>query len=167
MAEESKNDKYMMCSKCRSKYINDEEHISKDFGYTRLEEIYKTCVRCREKQKVNRKTYYESSKKCREEHKEERREYDQIYGTIRIMCGRCGSEVNKAQSAKHNRTNKCKTKPHPNDIYIVVDGRTYLKGKSPVEGAWHDTHVPYDIHEVKKKETNQFNFILKKRKHVI
>ena len=43
MAEESKDDKYIRCSKCRSKYINDEEHISKDFGYTRLEERCKTC----------------------------------------------------------------------------------------------------------------------------
>ena len=53
MAEESKHDKYIICSKCKSKYINDEEHISNDFGYTRLEERYKTCVRCREKNKVN------------------------------------------------------------------------------------------------------------------
>ena len=49
MAEESKTDKYIICSKCKSKYINDEEHISKYFGYTRLEERYKTCVRCRSK----------------------------------------------------------------------------------------------------------------------
>ena len=58
--------------------------------------------------------------------------------------------MNKAQLAKHNRTNECKTKPHPHDQYIVADGRNYLKGKSPFEGVWHDTHVPYDIHEVKQ-----------------
>ena len=58
MAEESKNDKYVICSKCRCKYINDEENISNDFGYTRLEERYKTCVRCRARNKVNSKTYY-------------------------------------------------------------------------------------------------------------
>ena len=135
MAEESKNDKYVRCSKSRSKYINDEEHISKDFGYTRLEEMYKTCVRCRARNKVNCKTQYdkhkdelnESHKQYREEHKEERREYEKAYGTIRTICECCGSEVNKAQLAKHHRTNKCKTKPHPNDKYIVVDGRAYLK----------------------------------------
>ena len=44
MAEESKNDKYIKCSKCKSRYINDEEHISKDFSYTRIEDIHKTCV---------------------------------------------------------------------------------------------------------------------------
>ena len=36
MTEEDKNDRYTICSKCRSKYINDEEHINNDFGYTRL-----------------------------------------------------------------------------------------------------------------------------------
>ena len=61
MAEESKNDKYIICSKCRSKYINDEEHITKDFGYTRLEERYKTCVRCRARNKINYKTYSEKN----------------------------------------------------------------------------------------------------------
>ena len=35
MAEESKSDKCIICSKRRSEYINDEEHISKYFGYTR------------------------------------------------------------------------------------------------------------------------------------
>ena len=74
MAEESQSDKYIICSKCRSKYINDEEHINTDFGYTRLEERYNTCVRCRARGKVNSKTYYdkhkdklnEYGKKCRE-----------------------------------------------------------------------------------------------------
>ena len=30
----------------------------------------------------------------------------------------------------------------------VIDGRTYLKGKSPFEGVWHDNYIPYDINEV-------------------
>ena len=40
-ARRLENDKYIICSKCKSKYMNDEEHMSKDFGYTRLEERYK------------------------------------------------------------------------------------------------------------------------------
>ena len=59
MTEENSTDKYIICSSCKCKCINDEEHINKDFGYTRLEEIYKTCVRCRARNKVNNKTYYE------------------------------------------------------------------------------------------------------------
>ena len=53
MAEESTNDKYIICSTYRSKYINDEEHTSNDFGYTRLHGIYKTSVRCRSRGTVN------------------------------------------------------------------------------------------------------------------
>ena len=56
MAEENKNDTHIRCSKCKSEYINDEEHISKDFGYTMLEDIYKTWVKCRGRSKVNNKT---------------------------------------------------------------------------------------------------------------
>ena len=32
MTEEGKNDKYIICSKCRSNYINDEDHIYKALG---------------------------------------------------------------------------------------------------------------------------------------
>ena len=77
-----------------------------------------------------------------------------MYGTIINICECCGNEVNKAQLAKHHPTNKCKTKPHPNDEYINIAGRTYLKGKSPFEGVWHETHIPSDIHEVNKQ--NQY-----------
>ena len=57
MTEEGKNDKYIICSKCRPKYINDEEHISNDFGYTRFEMRYKTCVRRRVRNTINCNTY--------------------------------------------------------------------------------------------------------------
>ena len=41
--EQNSHDKYILCSKCNCKYINDEEHVSTYFGYTRLEERYTTC----------------------------------------------------------------------------------------------------------------------------
>ena len=50
MTEDNRIDKYIKCSRCKCKYINDNEHIKHDFGYNRLEERYKTCVKCREKQ---------------------------------------------------------------------------------------------------------------------
>ena len=76
MTEENNHDKYIVCSNCKCNYTNDEEHISTDFGYTRLEERYKTCKKCRAKSKIRNNEYYdnhkkedkESSKKCREEH---------------------------------------------------------------------------------------------------
>ena len=37
------------------------------------------------------------------------------------------------------------------DNYVIVDGRTYLKGNSPFEGIWYANHIPYDIHEVKEE----------------
>ena len=71
MTEQGKNDKYIKCSKCRCKYINDDEHIKADFGYSRLNGQYKTCITCRSKRKTQRdqphrkendKTYYENNK---------------------------------------------------------------------------------------------------------
>ena len=75
MTEEDTNDTYIICSDCRSKYINDEEHTHTDFGYTILEMRYKTCVKCRARQIINNKTYHEphpeTSKEYYEAHKEE------------------------------------------------------------------------------------------------
>ena len=47
MTEQSEQDKYIKCKCCKCKYINDEEHIKQDFGYNRLGEQLKTCVKCR------------------------------------------------------------------------------------------------------------------------
>ena len=126
MSEESKNDKYIICSKCKSKYINNEEHISNDFGYTRLEERYKTCVRCRARNKVNSKTYYnkhiEEIKEHYQQHKEESkqynkqyrennidrlREYDRARGKVKAVCEKCGKEVGKTYLSKHQANAKC------------------------------------------------------------
>ncbi len=49
MAEQLEPDKYVKCSKCKCKYINDDEHIKNDFGYNRLNIRYKTCTKCRTK----------------------------------------------------------------------------------------------------------------------
>ena len=47
--EQNGCDKYIRCSVCKCKYINDDSHIKDDFGYNRLGERYKTCVKCRGK----------------------------------------------------------------------------------------------------------------------
>ena len=51
MSEQTKQDKYIKCKGCKCKYINDEEHIKQDFGYDRLGEKNKSCVKCRNKSK--------------------------------------------------------------------------------------------------------------------
>ena len=60
MAEENGQHKYIICSKCKCKYLNCEECISRYFGYTRLDERYKTCKHCREICKINNKIYSEN-----------------------------------------------------------------------------------------------------------
>ena len=164
MTEEGNNDKYIICSKCRSKYINDEEHINKDFVYTILEMIYKTCVRCRARSKLTNNTYSEKHpeqiKEYHEAHKEERTEYDKQYrektvdrlkeydrarNQLKVYCPHCEREIITRKMNSHLQSQKCKQKPHPNDDRIIVGGRTYLKGKSPLEGVWHCDHTPFDI----------------------
>ena len=57
MTEQDSKDKYIKCSRCKCKYINDDNHIKTDFGYNRLNEMFKTCVNCRNKTK-NAKTHF-------------------------------------------------------------------------------------------------------------
>jgi hypothetical protein len=54
MSGECGDIKYIKCSKCKCKYINDDEHIKSDFGFNRLNKIFKTCVKCRSKNKINK-----------------------------------------------------------------------------------------------------------------
>ena len=61
------------------------------------------------------------------------------------MCKYCFAELGRDSLRHHHTTKKCELFKTRDDKYIVVDGRTYSKGKSPFEGVWHDTHVPYDI----------------------
>ena len=167
MAEEDKNDKYIICSGCTCKYINDEEHISNDFGYTRLEMRYKTCVRCRVRSKIKNKTYQEKhpeksekakehyeankdylkeqNKQYRENNKEHYKEYDRARNQIKVNCPNCNCEIVKRKLNSHLQTQTCKKKTHTNDNYILVGGRTYLKGESPLEGVWHADHTPFEV----------------------
>ena len=51
MSGQSEQDKYIKRKGCTCKYMNDEEHIKQDFGYNRLGEQLKSCVKCRDKNK--------------------------------------------------------------------------------------------------------------------
>ena len=133
MTEEDKNDKYIICNKCRSKYINDEEHINKDFGYTRLEERYKTCVKCRARIKITNKTcsekHPEKTEKAKEhyeahkeeeakEHNKQYREknddslkgYDRARNHLKVYCPHCERETIKSKLNSHLQSQKCKKK---------------------------------------------------------
>ena len=70
MAEHQGSDQYIKCSSCKCKYINDDDHIKKDFGYNRLNVRFKTCVTCREKNRLHTKAY-------RDTHQAEGKQYYQ------------------------------------------------------------------------------------------
>ena len=55
--------KYIKCSRCHMKFINDDEHIKNDFGYNRLNERYKQCVRCRTSSREQKAEYRADMKK--------------------------------------------------------------------------------------------------------
>ena len=58
MAEQGET-KYIKCCCCKCKYINDDNHIKNDFGYNRLNERYKKCVKCRNRDREYREKNYD------------------------------------------------------------------------------------------------------------
>ena len=56
MTENNRDGKYIKCSRCNCKYLNNSYSILKDFGYNRLYEPYKTCRKCRENKKIQTNT---------------------------------------------------------------------------------------------------------------
>ena len=133
MTEEDKNDEYIICSDCRSKYVND-EHINKSLGYTRLEMRYKTCVKCRARTIVKNKAYHEKppekTKEYYEAYKEEAKEYDKQYreknadrlkeydraiNQIKLCCPHCNGEISVRKLNRHLQSQKCKSFVKPNE----------------------------------------------------
>ena len=82
MTEQLELDKYVKCSKCKCKYINDDENIEKDFGYNRLKIKYKTCVKCRNKAIANGNNDYNRAR-------------------YHIPCEFCKYTISKYQMARH------------------------------------------------------------------
>ena len=81
----------------------------------------------------------EKNKKYKDEHKE--------YMYEQIICNICGGQICKHGLARHQKTKKCKSfdKLTENDNYIIVGGRPYLKGESPLEGVWYKDHTPFEV----------------------
>ena len=68
MTEEQESDKYIKCSMCKCKSINDDEHSKADFGDNRLNERFKTWFKCRAWKK-------QSNEHCKEQISERGKEY--------------------------------------------------------------------------------------------
>ena len=72
----TRNDKYIKCSRRKCRYINDDEHIKYEFGYNRLSERFKTCAKCRKR----------THKYCKE-HREQIRQQKQQKTIKDILLG--------------------------------------------------------------------------------
>ena len=51
------SEKYITCSYCKFKYINDDKHINFDFGFNRRGHRYLTCTKCRNRRKTLKDVY--------------------------------------------------------------------------------------------------------------
>ena len=133
------------CSRCRKQFDNNIEGL-------------KTCSKCREykkQYKVNNseayissyKTYYENNKNMLREKNKKYKDEHKEYMYEQIICNICGGQICRHGLTRHQKTKKCKSfvKLTENDNYIIVDGRTYLKGESPLEGVWHKDHTPVEV----------------------
>ena len=56
MTEANEDNKYIKCTNCKCKYINDDENIKKEFGFNRLNKKINTCVKCRGASQRSRET---------------------------------------------------------------------------------------------------------------
>ena len=103
---------YIKCSRCHMKFINDDEHIKNDFGYNRLNERYKQCVRCRNNQANYRESHREEINKKYTEYYKENKEYiikkTRIYNGEEVDCDVCGKTLTRHSFKKHRLSAGCK-----------------------------------------------------------
>ena len=85
-------EKYVYCGSCRVKYHNNEDSIKENFGYNRLNERFRSCIKCRK----SRRGYYDNN-----------REEVLALRKLWVDCEVCGSKVCRDGLPKHQRTNKC------------------------------------------------------------
>ena len=110
MAEQGgqqQRDEYIKCSACKCKYINDYDHIKIDFGYTRLEERYKCCIRCRGLKKVYYDSHHESLRPKRETYNVINRVRINAHNFEKIECKSCGDKVCRNALRRHEREKCC------------------------------------------------------------
>ena len=110
MTEQGEADKYTKCSKCRCKYINDDEHIKKEFGYNRLEERFKTCVKCRTYSRQQNKEYrQEHQAEITENTRDYRKQYyqDNKEQHRKAMKGYRDKQLNTQVDENHKCCTRC------------------------------------------------------------
>ena len=161
MAEQTREEQYIKCSRCQMKYINNDDHIKKEFGYNRLNERYKTCIACRENRKQYRKSKAEELKTYKHkywiDHKDDikkkreqlMKDADESDGKIKY-CNRCYQNKNIDQFVCPNGKiyNACYTcldkRYNKNTIENILDSSS----DEHVDNTWYVDSS--DEEEVKK-----------------
>ena len=88
MAENSNDDTLIKCSRCKCKYHNNDESFKDNFGFKRLGDRYKSCVKCRTRAKDN---YTANARDIS----------DYQYNRYYVPCERCGYKIYKYQMTHH------------------------------------------------------------------
>ena len=115
MAEECGDNKYIKCSKCKCKYMNDDKHIKNDFGYNRLEERFKTCTKCRTKtnKKVNLidkpTELLEYLNECLKPKTEEKKQFGEVFTPMKLV------------NEMLDKLDECYMKEHNKSIFEIRD----------------------------------------------
>ena len=145
MTEQNKQDKYIKCTGCKCKYNNDEEHIKNDFGYNRLGEQLKTCVKCRNRNKKFKEKMKQQSidtnveqlccSCCQVKPKTEFGEYElhvydkELKKTQKVMtpyklCAKCRGRQNKYQEDNADKYKQYKENNKTKKLQQEVDKET-------------------------------------------
>jgi hypothetical protein len=99
------------CTKCpfEHQYPDEEEFISQYFGYNRLNQPYKTCIKCRAYVANYRKKNKERLDEYKKEYLEipKNREKREATATRKVTCPNCSTTVTSRGLPKHKRTIKC------------------------------------------------------------
>ena len=132
MTEQNIKDRYIICRGCKSKYLNDDEHIKHDFEYTRLNERFKTCVSCRAR----------------------RRE--------KSTCDKCRADITSYHMKRHQKTNKCKqwelliSRIDINDPDIIEFHYTWNDEPIPIYNDINKTNDYKNTYLIKKSTEEQW-----------
>ena len=92
------------------KFIMDDEHIKKDFGYNRLNIGYKQCVRCKTKRAEYRHNNIEHARKMDKIYYERNKAQKFAYNAEIVECDVCGKSLRRESLKQHKQSMNFKSK---------------------------------------------------------
>ena len=111
---------------------------------TRKQRFYRANA---ERLRQESREYYHNNKEQEKDRRKKYKDEHKEYMYEKITCNVCGCQICRQGLTRHQKTKKCKSfdKLTENDNYIIVGGRPYLKGESPLEGVWYKDHTPFEV----------------------